>query len=254
MNRARFDECRRSFSRIWTRPTSSWGGSVPVPMPPTWMRSPTWSCTSRALSRVDPTIWTASLLFPRLAAGPELDGAAEGFVQLLVDVEPVVAPVWAAVTYDAWEEARTAFEAFYGRSRPRAGQDAGRHPRGYYWANLLTATHIAGLGGTARLLEAADERGLWVEVLADVPGGEKVLVRDPCAISAFDDSRLESVRDLLAPVLPDCSYTWYGGPPVRVIREPGTAFRFIPPEIKVPLFEDDPEPVHAHHLYTPVPD
>jgi hypothetical protein len=178
---------------------------------------------------------------------------AEGFVRLLADLEPVVTPVWGAVTYDTWDNVLTPFEAFYGRSRPKAGQDADRHPRGYYWANLLTVTHIAGLGGTARLVEAADERGLSVEVLADVPGGEKVLVRDPRAISTFDDSRLESVRDLLAPVLPECSYTWYGGPPVRVVREPGTAFRFIPPEIKAPLFEDDPGPKHAH-MFTTVPD
>jgi hypothetical protein len=206
------------------------------------------------LCAADPAVWTGHVLMPsRLAAGGGLDAVAEDWVRLLADLEPIVTPVWAAITYDSWNDALTPFEAFYKRSRPRAGQDADRHPRGYCWANLLTAEHIARLGGTARVVGVAGELGLSVEVLADAPGAEKVLVRDPGAITAFDDSRLEAVRDLFSPILPDCRYTWYGGPAVRVIREPGTAFRTIPPEIANPLFEDDPKPRHLH-LYTRVPD
>jgi hypothetical protein len=35
------------------------------------------------------------------------------------------------------------------------------------------------------------------------------------------------------------SYTgFYAGPPLRVIEEPETAYRRVPPEIKIPWFED----------------
>ena len=41
------------------------------------------------------------------------------------------------------------------------------------------------------------------------------------------------------PVLDVRPYTgFYAGPPLGVIKEPGTAYRRVPAEIKIPWFED----------------
>jgi hypothetical protein len=56
-----------------------------------------------------------------------------------------------------------------------------------------------------------------------------VILRAPGPVTAFDDDRLAAMRQVLRPVLPPKPYTCYQGYPLRIVPDPGTAFRRVTP-------------------------
>ncbi|MBC3841491.1 hypothetical protein GXW82_17965 [Streptacidiphilus sp. 4-A2] len=97
------------------------------------------------------------------------------------------------------------------------------HVRGYFWANLLTEGQLARLGGRAALRERAAEHGLLV-----AESGAAVVLRGPGPVTAFDDRQLAAAKAVLGPVLIDKPYLIYEGYPLRIVPDPGTAFRRTP--------------------------
>lgn len=186
-----------------------------------------------------------------LFRGEALDAAAETWARLLHAVAARPETLWGAVFHDNWGlNQRLPYERYFRVKIPAA--DTGRTARGYYWANLLTGQHLAALGGARAAGRRCAGLGLRFE---PVPGRDAAVVRDGGPISALDDSRLAALRELLAPVLVTVPYRFYGGPPLRVLKDPGTAFRRIPPEISRPRFDDDPPPARDEQTYyTLVPD
>jgi hypothetical protein len=148
---------------------------------------------------------------------------------------------WAALFQEHWRDhVGMPYEHYFGIEPVLA--DVGRVARGYYWANLLTEGHLATLGGAAEVSRRCDELGLMCQ---RVEGrDDAVMVRSRRPVNEFDDDQLRAMRDLLAPVLVIKPYRrWYAGPPLRVIKDSGTAFRHVPAEIAYPWFDD--WPMHA---------
>jgi hypothetical protein len=168
-----------------------------------------------------------------------------GFVDELGDLWEealrVVAPdpsvLWGALYYDVIGIG-TPYERYFGISR--GVHRAEKHPRGYYGLNFLTAAHMAGLGGLERVVERCGELSLWCEVTERDGTDAGLLVGGQEAVSQVSDETLLAVRELLEPVLIREPYRWYGGPPLRVFKEPGTAYKPIPGDIIEPVFDDDP--------------
>jgi hypothetical protein len=131
----------------------------------------------------------------------------------------------AAVTYDRTEPRRSPWDLWHGTDHDRTAPEARDRLRGYYWANLLTAGHLARLGGAAALAEAAAAAGL----VAEPVGGDAVLVRAPGPVTGFGDDQLAAMKELLSPALPAHPYRCYEGYPLRIVPDPGTAFRRVPP-------------------------
>jgi hypothetical protein len=150
------------------------------------------------------------------------DAAATGLLDLVRSWAEPLRLVTAAVTYDRVLPGPTPWELWY--SHPPRDAEL----RGYFWANLLTAPHLASL---PRLDQDAAAAGIQVDRHAGT-----AMIRDPGPVTAFDDDRLAAMKALLAPALPDAGYLYYEGPPLRIIRDPGTAFRRIPPGAPGPHF------------------
>ncbi|MEQ7128769.1 hypothetical protein ABN034_30105 [Actinopolymorpha sp. B11F2] len=132
----------------------------------------------------------------------EEDRIAEEFASLLVPVAESVEAVWGAVIHDLVTgfAANTPFESWYalGWDGRRAAKT---HPRGYYWANLLNATHVERLGGLESLVERGSPQGLLVQPINEgrLEGG--AVVRIPSPVTRFTTDELRAVKDLLAPAL-----------------------------------------------------
>jgi len=203
-----------------------------------------------AINSTSPGVWEWTL---QASAGlfrdKELDPAGEAWARLLRLVGGWPQTLWGAVFHDRWTANRPLpYERYFGlRISP---EDTGTTVRGYYWANLLTAGHLAKLGGTAA--ERCAALGLGFE---PVPAADRdaVMVRAAEPVSVLSDSTLEALREFLAPALVIAPYRFYGGPPLRVLKDPGTAFRWIPPAIKHPWFDDDPPLTSDMPAYTLVP-
>ncbi|WP_433381121.1 hypothetical protein ACQPZX_16530 [Actinoplanes sp. CA-142083] len=127
----------------------------------------------------------------------------------------------AAITWDRTGLHSSAWELWYDVLPHEMVRHTRDHVRGYYWAVLLTAGHLARLPDLQQRAEAA---GFVV-----VPLGDAFLVRDPAPIADFDDTRLAAAKELYRPVLLDREYICYQGYPLRIVRDPGTAFRKVPP-------------------------
>jgi len=114
-------------------------------------------------------------------------------------------------------------------------EDGGRsQTRGYYWTNLMSDGHLARLGGRSDFVRATAEARLDY-----VPLGENaVLVRSPSPVGAFDDGQLARMKVLLQPVLRPGRYDYYVGPPLRIVRDPGTAFMTDSDPTRLPDFDD----------------
>lgn len=130
----------------------------------------------------------------------------------------------AAITYDRAGGHRSPYECWYGINAFDSSPITRECVRGYYWANLLTAGHLERLGGEDALRNRAAPYGFLVE-----PAGPAVVLRAPGAITEFDDDRLAAMRELLRPALPPQPYVCYQGYPLRIVPDPGTAFRRVPP-------------------------
>jgi hypothetical protein len=145
--------------------------------------------------------------------------------------------IWGAIFDDHWARNQDLpFERYFGVEHPP--EDSARLARGYYWANLLTEQHLDALGGPDALAGRCRALGLTCDL---IDGRVAAIVKAGGPIDAFDDDKLVAVRDLLTPLLDPTPYTQlYAGPPLRVLKQPGTAFRRIPPDIEVPRFADQP--------------
>jgi hypothetical protein len=164
-----------------------------------------------------------------------LDAAAEAWSSLLPLLAEHGSVDWAGIYHDQIPATpATPHEEYLGIEG--GAETAAQHPRHYCWSNLLTAEHVAGLGGPAQLTRRAAAEGLRALPVS----GSAVVVDTGNPLSRFDDDRLAAVKRLLDPVLRHEPYIWYAGLPLRVVKEPGTAYRRIPPEIAEPWFEDDP--------------
>ncbi|MGW5364430.1 hypothetical protein [Actinopolymorpha pittospori] len=132
----------------------------------------------------------------------EEDAVAEAFWTWLAPIGERLDAAWGFVTCDPETlPFSTPYDEWYGILR-KGSRQAREHPRGYYWGNLLGATHVQGLGGTAALTEAAEAAGLRVEPVPDAAGRDGyTLVRIGAPITGYTDDQLRAVKDLLDPVL-----------------------------------------------------
>lgn len=144
---------------------------------------------------------------------------------------------WGCVTMDQFDDSITPFEQWYGQAKiwcqPR------RHPRGYYWANLLNSAHIEQLGGLPTLRSEVARVGfkLW-----PIGGNDRTAVlRINEPIDRYTDADLAKMKELLDPSLlyPNSGYQYYLGPPLRIVPDAGTAYR-RPLDDKLPTFDDIP--------------
>jgi hypothetical protein len=73
-----------------------------------------------------------------------------------------------------------------------------------------------------------------------------VLVRAAGSLEDFSDADLERMRALLKPALPKARYWFYVGPPLRILRDPGTAYLPATGSV-IPKFdgEGDPPPYRS---------
>lgn len=204
-----------------------------------------------------PGLWGLSLALTPDAWGatvPLLDELAEILTQALAEAGSRAQVDYGAVVFDFITGEtlhRLPYELVFGITE--GYQDAAHYARGYYWANLLTTGHLAKLGGQDAFPARCAQHGMGATVI-ERDSTPAVLVRDPAPITAFDDERLAAMRDLLDPALRHLPYRWYAGWPLRVFKEPGTAFRPVPPDIIEPWFEDDGPLPSAGTAYRLVPD
>jgi hypothetical protein len=201
-----------------------------------------------------PGIWEWTLkASDGLFRGEALDPAGEAWARLLHIAGSWPRTLWGAVFHDHWDQnLPLPYERYFGLEIPSA--DTAHTARGYYWANLLTAEHLVKLGGPAAAGERCAALGLRFEPVSGT-GGDVAVVRAAEPVSVLGDTSLEALRDFLAPVLKVVPYrVFYNGPPLRVLKDPGTAFRWVPPVIKHPWFDDDPPLTPDMPAYTLVPD
>lgn len=127
----------------------------------------------------------------------EEDAIADAFASWLPDVAERTSAVWAFVTSDPhwFPTIETPYERYY--RLPEYGRPLARkHPRGYYWANLLGAEQVAGLGGLDAVVERASLAGLIAQ-----PVAADLTIRIPSSITSYTDGELRAVKNLLGPVL-----------------------------------------------------
>ena len=185
--------------------------------------------------RPDASVQLSLIAHPPVWPPQDCDAVAEHLLDLVRNWAGPLDLLWGAVTLDQGGTPATPYERWY-RLRPHDTAPLAReYARGYYWANLLTAGHLARIGSDGLQRRAADD-GIRVEPVADVqPGRGTVIVRSTAPISQFDDERLAVMKQLLAPVLIPAQYRQYEGYPLRIIPDPGTAFRTVPPGTPRPL-------------------
>lgn len=168
----------------------------------------------------------------------DLDRCAEAWADALGRVMGVCGAGWGCVSLDHWQLQAPPYDLYHGSWRE--GEPAfDRHPRGYYWVNVLNPVHVDLLGGVSEFDRRAQAGGLTVRELAGTGGEPLYLLRDPAPVSAFTDARLHAVHDVLEAALLKPDYLWYEGPPLRVVKQAGTAFRPIPADVARPVFDDD---------------
>ena len=159
-----------------------------------------------------------------------VDDVAERLLELVTGWVGPLALRTACVTYDRAEPGPTPWEKWYNVYPWTSALATRDRVRGYYWANLLTGGHVAHFGGLEALRERAAARGFQVQELPEAgAGAPAVVLRAPVPITRFDDELLAACKDLLTPVLIPAVYAAYRGYPLRIIRDPGTAFRRVPP-------------------------
>jgi hypothetical protein len=159
-----------------------------------------------------------------LWAPDETDDAAERVAGLLLAWQQPLDLCTGGVTYDRTGPHLSPWDAWYTMDHRISASLTRQRVRGYYWWNLLTAGHLARLGGPEAFGARAAARGLAV-----LPAGPASVLRFPGPITAFADDRLSAVKEVLRPVLIPRRYIAYSGYPLRMIADPGTAFRQVPP-------------------------
>ncbi|NUP53809.1 MAG: hypothetical protein HOW97_41780 [Catenulispora sp.] len=195
-----------------------------------------------AESPANPGLWGAQAFSSPALGGAVLQGVAEGCVAALEGLAENDWAVWGGVTVDHGRPYFTPYESFFPIGWERGERSAAEHPRGYYWANLLTAAHVQQLGGIDAVAEYCDAHGLAVTGYRE---GKAAVLRCPRGALDLGDEALGAVHRLLDPILLHEPYRWYADWPLRVFKEPGTAFRRIEPTFQahLPAAFDDDEPV-----------
>ena len=168
----------------------------------------------------------------------ETDAAAERVAALLAAWQEPLRLSTGGVTYDRTGPHLSPWDAWYTMDHRTSASLTTQRVRGYYWWNLLTAGHLARLDGLA---ERAAERGLEVVPLGD----DVAALRFPGPITAFADDRLAAMKELLTPVLIPRRYLMYSGYPLRILPDPGTAFRRVPPGSPYPRLTAGAGPLTA---------
>ncbi|WCN79566.1 hypothetical protein [Micromonospora sp. LH3U1] len=159
----------------------------------------------------------------------ETDDAAERVAGLLLAWQQPLDLCTGGVTYDRTGPHLSPWDAWYTMDHRISATLTRHRVRGYYWWNLLTGGHLARLGGPRALGARAAALGLAV-----LPAGPATVLRFPGPITAFADDRLSAVKEALTPVLIPRRYIGYSGYPLRMIADPGTAFRQVPPRDPYP--------------------
>jgi len=172
---------------------------------------------SMALSAMD--LWPAEAV----------DNAAEEVLRLIRGWARPLRLRTAAVTYDRGNTGSAPWENWYSTGPHITAALTAERVRGYYWANLLTAGHLARLGGLEALRAHAAEHGLTVEPANAETDESSVILRAPVPTSAFDDQLLAATKHVLGPAMIHKTYVLHEGYPLRIIPDPGTAFRRVPP-------------------------
>jgi hypothetical protein len=172
---------------------------------------------SMALSAMD--LWPAEAI----------DDAAEEVLRLIRDWAQPLRLRTAGVTYDRGNSGSSPWENWYSLGPHISAKLTSERVRGYYWANLLTAGHLARLGGLEQLRAHAAEHGLTVEPANADTGESAVILRAPVPISAFENRLLAAIKHVLGRAMIHKTYVLYEGYPLRIIPDPGTAFRRLPP-------------------------
>ena len=88
--------------------------------------------------------------------------------------------------------------------------------------------------------------GGLASLMASKPLGDRVAaLRSPGPITAFADDRLAAMKEALTPVLIPRRYLMYSGYPLRILPDPGTAFRRVPPGSPYPRLTAGAGPLTA---------
>lgn len=137
-----------------------------------------------------------------------------------------------AVTLDRVHAVTSPWEQWYAMRVNEMAPIGRDYLRGYYWWNLLTAGQLARLGGPEALRKAAADSGFDVTAPLASPA---LVVRDPRPVTAFDDDALARMKKLLTPALYPQPFVGFEGYPLRIVKDPGTAFRRVPASEPRPL-------------------
>jgi hypothetical protein len=170
----------------------------------------------------------------------ETDAAADRVAALLQSWRRPLALSTGGVTYDRTGPHLSPWDAWYTMDHRSSAALTRERVRGYYWWNLLTAGHLARLGGLDGLRARAAARDLEV-----VPLESAAVLRLPGPITAFADDRLAAMKEVLTPVLIPRRYINYAGYPLRIIPDPGTAFRRVAPGSPYPRLTAGAGPLSA---------
>jgi hypothetical protein len=154
------------------------------------------------------------------------DAIAQRLLDLVVSWTVSLDLRTACVTYDRVTPGYTPWEQWYGVNVDVMAPLTREYVRGYFWANLLTAGHLDRLGGSAELRRRAQMQGFTLHEIE--AAGPAVVLRSPDPVTGFDDDQLARMKELLGPVLVPKSYDLYEGWPLRIVKDPGTAFRRVP--------------------------
>jgi hypothetical protein len=211
-----------------------------VSVRPSWDR---WGFEMRAVGS-GPASWSAQLTSEGIRDGALVNAAGDLGERLLARLAGQDLVDWGGVTWDHGYPGRTPYESYFPVSPEEASREAARHPRGYYWSNLLTGGHLEGLGGAGAVVASCRNNGLETELIDGESGSQAMIVRAKEPLSEFSDESLHAVHRLLDPILVHKPYKWYADWPLRIIKEPGTAFRVIDPTVNAlgSVFDDDPTP------------
>jgi hypothetical protein len=180
----------------------------------------------------------------------DTDAVAERLLDLVTAWSTGLELLTGCVTLDRVQPGYTPWELWYGAGVELMAPLTRDHVRGYYWANLLTSGHLERLGDLDALCARAADHGFVVGRPGPPGPPGAVVLRSPSPVTGFDDTQLAAMKDVLAPVLVARRYTQYEGWPLRIVRDPGTAFRRVPTTEPRPHLisadEERPRAVAAH--------
>jgi len=156
---------------------------------------------------------------PDLWPTAEIDQVADRVLDLVLSWIKPLALSTGGITYDRSGAARSAWDMWYGVDYRTTAPLTKDRVRGYFWANILTSGQLARLPS---LLSQAESAGLLVSGVDDA-----VLLRAPGGITSLSGDELAAVKKVLGPALLPTPFHGYDGYPLRIVPDPGTAFRHV---------------------------